>query len=122
MSDMTGEVDEELTCLTGADARYLEDHKISDKKMILVENYTEEDKPKKKKMLIHRNASINQYFNAYTNSNKSLTRNNGSPEKQDSLQHSSKNGAGEPHIDFTTLNQQSLMLQKSLEDMRVEGH
>lgn len=57
--------------------------------MILVENYnTEEEKPKKK-MLIHRNASINQYFNAYnaaTTSNKSIfTRNNGTPEKQDSL-------------------------------------
>lgn len=37
MSDMT----EELTVLTGADARYLEDHKVSDQKMILVENYTE---------------------------------------------------------------------------------
>ena len=58
MSEMTGE--EELTVFTGADARYIEDHKISDQKMILVENYnnTEEEKPKKK-MLIHRNASIN---------------------------------------------------------------
>ena len=55
---MTGE--EELTVYTGADARYIEDHKVSDQKMILVENYnnTEEEKPKKK-MLIHRNASIN---------------------------------------------------------------
>lgn len=80
MSEVAGE--EELTVLTGADVRYLEDHKVSDQKMILVENYNnaEEDKPKKK-MLIHRNASINQYFNAYT-SNKSLTRNVGStPEK-----------------------------------------
>ncbi len=90
MSDMT----DELTVLTGADARYLEDHKVSDQKLILVENYTEgkgeEKQPKnKKKMLIHRNASINQYINnAYNMSNKSFTRNNATPEKQDSLHHS----------------------------------
>jgi hypothetical protein len=58
-----------MTVLTGADIRYIEDHKISDQKMILVENYNEgaavttgeEEAPSKnkKKMLIHRNASIN---------------------------------------------------------------
>ena len=61
--------------------------------MILVENYNEvgppsaaagEEVPKnKKKMLIHRNASINHYFNALNT--KSTTRNE-SPKKEDSLQ------------------------------------
>lgn len=82
MSEMTGGGEEELKVFTGADARYIEDHKISDQKMILVENYINEEEKPKKKMLIHRNASINQYFNAYNASNKSIiTRNNASPEK-----------------------------------------